>query len=132
MFVLVEPTITTSDISVSVAKQSDDVLVTEIQLPFVVQKEQSNPPSVTLQVHHQPEDTSLVELVDWIVSDVDKESETCVLSCSLSVDSDKLYKMKQLPLIQIEVTTQDGLRSHKHDINLQLGNFVSFDYVVYE
>ena len=68
----------------------------------------------------------MVELVDWTVSHVDKESETCVLSCSLSVNTDKLYRMKELPIVHIEVKNKDGVKNHKHDVKIEIGTYLPF------
>ena len=100
-------------------EQRENVLV-DIELPFDVDKDEKTP-VVSVEVPLKSGDTSLVELVDWTVSQVDKESETCVISCSLSVNTDKLYKMKELPVVQVEVKTQDGLKSHKHHVQIELG-----------
>ena len=95
------------------------VFVTDVKLPFVANNE--NTPVVSVEVPLKSGDTSLVELADWTVSHIDNESETCVLSCSLSVDSGKLYKMKEVPVVQVEIKTKDGLHSHKHAVRLDSG-----------
>ena len=109
-----------SDDSVILPTEPQEVLNAEIRLPFVADKE-NNPPSVSVNVQERPEDSSLIELDDWTVSSIDMESDTCVLSCSLSVDTDKLYKMKELPVVEIEVKTKDRFKSHKHAVKLHLG-----------
>ena len=115
-----EPTDTISEEVLELGEQNEGVLTADIKLPFVVDREE-NAPMVSVGVSDKPDDTSLVELKDLTVSNVDKESETCVLSCSLSVDTDELHKMKELPLIQIEVKTNDGFKSHRHCIKLEKG-----------
>ena len=140
---LVEPKETVSEDVVTLSEKSlksspeEESLQLQLQLPFVVNEEKEI--NVTFncdtdaQINEREVETAvpqLVSLVQWTVSHVDKESETCVLSCSLSVDSDKLYKMKELPLIQIEVKTEDGLKSHKHDVTLKLGKFLFRAFVL--
>ena len=105
-----------------VTMETEGVSIIDVKLPFIVDNEE-NSPVVSVEIPYKPEVTSLVELTDWTVSNVDKESESCVLSCSLSVDSDKLYEMKELPLIQVEVKTKDRFYSHKHNVKLELGMF---------
>ena len=106
----------------TVAKESEGVLVSDFTLPFIVEHDtEENTPNVSVDIHDHAEDTPLVEVVDWTVSNIDKESETCVLSCSLSIDTDKLYRMKELPVVEIEVKTKDGLNTHKHALKLEHG-----------
>ena len=121
---LVEPQETTSDEVVQLCKEPEDLLLTQMKVPFVVVKEEDNT-TVSVEVQGKPEDISLIKLVDWTVSSVDKESETCVLSCSLSVDTDELYKMKELPVVQVEVKTKGGEHAHKHTVKLEPGEFNS-------
>ena len=115
----------------TLGKDNQGILSTILKLPFVVDEDEKSP-RVAIELPDKPGDTPLVELVEWTVSQVDKELETCVLSCSLSVDSDKLYKMKELPLIQIEVKTKDGLKSHKHDVMLERGIFPTPPFALFQ
>ena len=124
-FVSVEPTETVSDESLVLPVKLQDRLLADVKLPFVVDKEDILP-RLSVEVSDKPEDSSLVQLADWTVSQVDKESETCVLSCSLSVDSDKLYEMKELPVLQVEIKTKDGVHSHKHTVKFEYGMLNSF------
>ena len=129
-FASVEPEKSASEDIVNVAKETDGIIVADFELPFIVDKEE-NTPIVSVQlVPHKLHGASVVELVDFIVSNVDNESETCVLSCTLSIDTDELYRMKELSLIQIDVKTKDGFKSHKHHVKLELGNNVTADILL--
>ena len=80
-----------------------------------------------LTVSFNPEDSvsgtdlPLARLIDWNVTDSDGYFLNPMLCCQFEMDSEKVLKLDQLPILEVNVTTKDGTRKHLHATALELG-----------
>ena len=116
-----EPKETESEETVVVSEDSQEMR-TEIRLPFEVDKETFDL-SVVVIVDGVQDDNDMptAKVLDWDVLSFDETSNTSLISCTFETDFDKLYRMQQVPLLEVVVSHKDGFSTHHHAIHPQLG-----------
>ena len=73
-------------------------------------------------VSFTPEESRLAQLVDWKLTDSGMEGEATLIYCQFELDSGRLLELDQLPVLEVNITTKDGLRKHSHATSLEIGN----------
>ena len=66
-------------------------------------------------------DESLLSLGDWNCSEIDEESETSLITCSFIVDTDRVLKLEDLPVVDVTVSDRDGFKKHTLAVKFEAG-----------
>ena len=89
-----------------------------VSIPFM--SELNNTEDIV--VYLIPEDSQLAQLVGWKLTDSGMEDEAPLICCQFELDSGRLLELDQIPVLEVNVTTKDGLRKHSHATTLEIGN----------
>ena len=63
----------------------------------------------------------LARLVDWNLTDADSESSISMICCRFELNSDRLFELDQLPILDVNVSIKDGIQKHLHSTILEIG-----------
>ena len=97
---------------------------TEFEVPFIVDKKSSDVSVNVKPISEVSKDSEkLLELIDWTVSNVDSESNRCLVTCTFKADSDKLFLIDDLPVLEVTVSSKDGIATHENKTHLEIGTY---------
>ena len=129
---IVEPEYTTSEVVVKVEQidseeQQNVTVETLAPVPFLSELSSREDLLVTFTPEEQDDPNSLpfAKLVNWTVQKQSDKGSNPVICCNFELDSERVMEMDQLPVLELNVSTKDGLKKHSHSTVLQMGNFIN-------
>ena len=127
-FFSVEPQYTTSETLVKVdGSDIDDskslTIETRASVPFLFDLENKDDIIVSFTPEKSVDDMELplAQLIDWNVSDSVDGSSKAFIFCRFELDSEKVLQMENLPVLEVNIMSKDGIRKHSHATALELG-----------
>ena len=88
-------------------RSSEDITVSFVESEQSVNEENSS---------------SLAALVNWkVTGESEDDSSKPQVFCQFELDSEKVFEMKELPVLEVNVSTKDGTRKHSHATILEMG-----------
>ena len=127
-----EPEYTTSEVVVKVEQidseeQQNVTVETLAPVPFLSELSSREDLLVTFTPEEQddPDSLPLAKLVNWTVQEQSDKGSNPVICCNFELDSERVMEMDQLPVLELNVSTKDGLKKHSHSTVLQMGNFIN-------
>ena len=136
MNVSVEPEYTKSETVVSIDESETTepktlTIETSALVPFLANQEEQNiVVSFTPVESANKEVSPVARLVDWCVTEPATESSDAVICCKIELESEPLFELGQLPVLEVKVSTKDGLQKHLHSTVLKLGKLIIFYYAL--
>lgn len=120
-----EPEMTKSDDKVIIGRENR-IIETSFRVPFQLDSE-----STVVDLNVTSGDNSDIKLTNWVISEVDEDSSTTLISCTCSLDTTQLESVDNLPVFEITVSNYGGSSKHSHTTILEIGSFsrllISYD-----